>query len=418
MLLKYMKVLLLATAFAGLCSCAQVNTTFGRTARAPAPVVTAGPVMQIPPQQMPAPAEPLPIPPPAVLAVPLPAQRSMPTRIALLLPLRSDGLGRAANVVRAGFMAAYEREKEQGLSLTIIETTDAVQDVLSGYNTATLHHDIVVGPLTRTGVTAILQGGGVSKLTLALGQPDTPGDIELMLPQQMLVIGLSAEDEARQVANRARTGNSFGKAFAVSTGTAWQRRAAKAFATEWRRGGSQLEVMELGYASGFLDANGLLQLRKRIETEKPAFLFVALDASQTRQLREAIGTEMPIYGTSQLNPYALSDWATVEPMNDMNGVQLVDIPWQVQPDHPVVMAYPRPAVDPGQRRSADLERLYALGIDAYRVAREIALNRTQFDLDGVTGKLRVDLYRSTARFERAEVPAMYQGGIVVPLGGP
>lgn len=418
MLLKYMKALLLASALGGLCSCAQVNTTAGTTSRSPAPVVTAGPMLQIPPQQLPAPAEPLPIPPPAVLAVPLPAQKSMPTRIALLLPLRSDGLGRAANVVRAGFVAAYEREKEQGQSLTIIETTETVQDVLSGYSTATLNHDIVVGPLTRTGVTAIMQRGGVSKPTIALGHPDTPGDVELMLPPQMLVIGLSAEDEARQVANWARTGNSSGKAFAISTGIAWQRRAVKAFSTEWRRGGSQLETMELGFASNFLNANGLLQLRKRIETEKPAFLFVALDAAQTRQLREAIGTEMPMYGTSQLNPHALADWATVEPMNDMNGVQLVDIPWQVQPEHPASMIYPRLVPDPGQRRSPDMERLYALGIDAYRVVREIAFNRTQFELDGVTGKLRIDLNRSTERFERTEVPAMYQGGVVVPLVSP
>jgi outer membrane PBP1 activator LpoA protein len=417
MLLKYIKVLLLASVLGGLCSCAQVNTTAGTATRSSAPV-TAGLPASTAPQEIPAPAEPLTIPAPAVLAVPFPAQKPLPTRIALLLPLRSNGLGQAANVVRAGFMAAYERERELRLSVTIIETTETVQDVLSGYHSATLNHDIVVGPLTRTGVTAIVQGGGVGKLTIALGQPDTPGDVELMLPPQMLVIGLSTEDEARQVASWARTDNSLGTAFAISTGIAWQRRAASAFATEWRRGGRQLEVMELGIADGFLNANGLLQLRTRIETEKPAFLFVALGPSQTRQLREAIGTEIPMYGTSQLNPYALSDWATVEPMNHMNGVQLVDIPWQVQADHPATMVYPRLAADPNQRRSADLERLYALGIDAYRIAREIALNRKQFELDGVTGKLRIDLYRNTGRFERTEVPAMYQGGIVVPLSEP
>ena len=415
MLFKYIKVLLLASVLGALSSCAQVNTIAGTASRSPAPMAAVPPV-QTAPQEVP--AEPLIVPPPAVLAVPFPGQKSVPTRIALLLPLRSEGLGQAASVVRAGFMAAYEREKEQGFSLTIVETTEAIQDVLSGYNIATRNHDIVVGPLTRSGVTALLQGGGVNKLTIALGQPDTPGDAEVILPQQMLVIGLSIDDQARQVANWARTDNSLGKAFAISTGTAWQRRAAKAFGSEWRRGGAQLEVMELGVASGFLNANGLLQLRKRIEIEKPAFLFVALDASQTRQLRQAIGTDTPMYGTSQLNPYTLSDWATVEPLTDMNGVQLVDIPWQVQPDHPATMIYPRPVADPNQRRSPDLDRLYALGIDAYRVAREIALNRTQFELEGVTGKLKIDLYRSTARFERTEVPAIYQNGIVVPLSGP
>lgn len=415
---KYMRMLLLATVLGGLCSCAQVNTTAG----APNPVpVTAGapsPLTQSVPADMPPSAEPVEIPPPTVLAIPLPVQKPKLTRIAVLLPLRSNALGQAANVVRAGFIAAYEREKEPNLTITIIETTDAVQDVLSGYSMAVLNHDIVVGPLTRTGVTAIVQGGAVSKPTIVLGQPDSPDDVALMLPQHILPVGLSIEDEARQVANWARANNPSATAFAVSTNIAWQRRAIKAFANQWQQMGAQLESMELTTDSGFLSASGLLQLRNRIETEKPEFLFVALDAAQTRQLRQAIGTDTAMYGTSQLNPYALADWPTVEGMTDMNGVQLVDIPWQLQPDHPAVMVYPRLVVNPDQRRSADLERLYALGIDAYRVAREVALNRMQFELDGVTGKLKVDLARNSARFERTEVPAIYQDGIVVPLTGP
>jgi outer membrane PBP1 activator LpoA protein len=423
MSLKYVKVLLMASLLGGLCACAQVNTTAGTATKNPSPFAapaTAGmpsPSAQSVQKDIPAPAEPVKIPAPSVIAVPLHGQKPMPMRIALLLPLRSDALGQVATVVRAGFMAAYEREKEQGLSITVIETSEAVQDVLSAYNAAALNHDIVVGPLTRTGVTAIVQGGAVSKPTIALGQPDTPGGVEIMLPQKMLAIGLSIEDEARQVANWARADKPAGKVFSVSTGIAWQRRAASAFAAEWQRLGAQIETMELRIDGGFLGASGLLQLRKRIETEKPEFLFIALDASQARQLREAIGTDTAMVGTSQLNPYTLPDWATVERMPDMNGVQLIDIPWQLQPYHPAVAAYPRLATSLDQRRSADHERLYALGIDAYRVAREIALNRSQFELDGVTGKLKVDLYRSTARFERTEVPAIYQDGIVVPLPG-
>jgi uncharacterized protein len=416
MLLKCARTLLLASVLGGLCACAQVNTTAGAQRGAAGPVTAGTSVVpaQIPPSPASAPAEPA----PAVPAAPLPAQTAMPTRIALLLPLRSEALGQPANVVRAGFMAAHEREREQGLTISVIETSDAAQDVLSAYNAAVSGHDIMVGPLTRSGATAVAQGGSVSKPTISLGHPVTPGDVEIMLPQQMLVIGLSVEEEARQIANWARAETPGGKAFAVSTGIAWQRRASKAFAAEWPRNGGQIEAMELGLDSGFLNATGLLQLRKRIEAERPEFLFVALDAAQTRQLREAIGFETAMYGTSQLNPYALPDWATAEPMLDMNGVRLVDIPWQIQPDHPATMVYPRLVVNPDQRRSADLERLYALGIDAYRVAREIALNRTQFELDGVTGKLRFDLGRSTARFERTEVPAMYQNGIVVPVAAP
>jgi outer membrane PBP1 activator LpoA protein len=411
---KYVRVLLLASVLGGLCSCAQVNTTASPWPVA-APVKPEPPPAQTAQQDVPAPVEPEKVPVPSVLAVPLPTFKPMPSRIALLLPLRSESLGRVANVVRAGFMAAYETEKEQDLSITIVETSEAVQDVLSGYNTAALSHDIVVGPLSRTGVTALMQGGAVSKPTIALGQPDMPGDIEVMLPKNMLAIGLSIEDEARQVATWAHTDKPGAKVFAISTNIAWQRRASRAFGTQWKRLGGQLETLELGSAGGFLNPNGLLQLRKRIEAEKPEFLFVALDAALTRQVREAIGAETMIYGTSQLNPYALPDWVTAERMPFMNDVRLVDIPWQLQAEHPAVMVYPRLAIGPDQRRSADMERLYALGIDAYRVAREIAMNRSLFELDGVTGKLQVDFGGMPTRFQRTEVPAIYQDGLVVPL---
>ena len=41
----------------------------------------------------------------------------------------------------------------------------------------------------------------------------------------------------------------------------------------------------------------------------------------------------------------------------------MDMPWFVQPDHPAVMVYPAPDA----RMAVEQERLYALGIDAYRL---------------------------------------------------
>ncbi|HCN89783.1 MAG TPA: hypothetical protein DIT28_11500, partial [Oxalobacteraceae bacterium] len=166
---------------------------------------------------------------------------------------------------------------------------------------------------------------------------------------------------------------------------------------------------------GYLDPNGLEQLRKRVQNDKPALVFVALDAAQARQLRSAIGNDVALYGTSQLNPLTRPDWAGAEPMPELNGAQLLDIPWQLQPDHPAVMIYPHPVGAADQKHSADLERLYALGIDAYRVAREIAEGHSDFEIDGVTGRLTVSFGAGAARFERFEQPAIYQDGTVVPL---
>lgn len=343
-------------------------------------------------------------------------------RVGLVLPLQSEILRGAAEAVRGGFLAAYEREKD-GVSVNIIETTDSAQDTLAGYKNAAAQSDIVVGPLSRTGVTAVVQDGAIDRPTIALTQPDTgtPGDatpapVPQKLPPQLLVMGLSVEDEARQVADWAAKENKSSKAVVLFTKSAWQRRAAKAFEMQWQQQGREVELIELVANDGFLNGRPLMEVHKQIQSDTPAVLFLALDARQARQVRAIMGEDAVLYGTSQLNPFALSDREDAERTDDMDGTHLLDIPWQLQSDHPAVMAYPRPVMEADQKRSADMERLYALGIDAYRVARELALGRTGFELDGVTGKLTVRFDQKQTHFERTVQQAVYQDGSVVPAG--
>jgi outer membrane PBP1 activator LpoA protein len=353
---------------------------------------------------------------PIIEAVEMPVvlTRLSPVRIALLLPRRSESLAQVADAVRAGFMAAYQHEPAN-ITVNLVETGDAAQDVLSGYLDAAMRNDIVVGPLTRSGATAIAQHGNISKPTIALTQLDTVDGSEMRVPSNMLVMGLSIEDEARQIAHWMGAQQSATKAFAISSNASWQRRAIKAFASEWRHLGHVSETMELGMNAGFINATALVQLKKRIQTEKPAMIFVALDAAQTVQLRLAIGSEIPMVGTSQLNPLALADWNGAERLPDLEGVRLLDMPWQLQADHAAVMAYPHLAKSGEQRISADVERLYALGIDAYRVAHNLALKQSEFNLDGVTGKLAIRFGRGEPHFDRVLQPAIYREGSVQPM---
>lgn len=356
---------------------------------------------------------------PIIEAVEMPVvvTRLPPVRIALLLPRRSESLAQVADAVRSGFMAAYQYEPAN-IVVNLVETGDSAQDVLSGYLDAVMRNDIVVGPLTRSGATAIAQNGNVSKPTIALAQLDAADGTEMRLPTNMLVMGLSIEDEARQVADWLGARKVGLKAFAISTSASWQRRAVKAFTTEWRHLGLASEAMELGMTGTFINANALVQLKKRIQTEKPVLIFVALDAAQTIQLRLAIGGDVPLVGTSQLNPLALADWAGADKLMDLEGVRLLDMPWQLQSDHAAVMAYPHLTKTGEQRISPDIERLYALGIDAYRVAHNIAIKQNEFNLDGVTGKLAIRFGQGAPHFDRIMQPAIYRDGIVQPLETP
>jgi uncharacterized protein len=96
---------------------------------------------------------------------------------------------------------------------------------------------------------------------------------------------------------------------------------------------------------------------------------------------------------------------------DLQGLRYVDMPWFVQPDHPAVMAYPQPK----SPLSVDQERLYAFGIDAYRLVVLLLRGEARRGpLDGVTG--RITLEGNT--FVRTLVPVEIDSGRVVPLKAP
>jgi uncharacterized protein len=355
---------------------------------------------------------------PTTEAVPAPPSTAAlrAVRIALLLPLRSAAFGAAAQAVQAGFTAAYVRQQD-GIVIEVVATDGTVQDTLAGYASAAATNDIVVGPLARSEVGAVARSGAVRVPTIALGQPEVPGVPDASVPPNMLVIGLSIEDEARQVARLASADKTIGKALVVSTGTTWQRRAAQAFVAQWRALGLVADTVELKVEAGYVSPDSLLEVKRRLQAAPPQCMFVALDAALTGQLRLAVGTEVPMVGTSQLNPLAFEDWQLSEGVPDMDGARLIDMPWELQADHAAVMSYPRMTVAPDQRRNVDLDRLYALGIDAYRIAHELAGNNRDFELDGVTGRLRIHFSSVGTRFEREQQTALYQEGKVAPSNG-
>lgn len=374
----------------GLCAPMVANTSVPVRASVPVatPVATPAPAATV--HTMPVEA------PGAAVAAAAP-----PVRIGLLLPLRSEALGPPADALRAGFMAAWERDRS-GFIVNLIETGDTPGDALDAYMAAQKDNDIIVGPLARSAVGAIAASGAVNKTTIALNHPD--GRATDALPPNMLVVGLSIEDQARQVAQWAASEFPGASALIVSGTNSWQRRIAAAFAAQWKALGNRAELAELAASGGYLNENGIIALKTRIDTEQPTIMFAALDADQLRQVRSIVGTALTTFGTSSVNPGTGQASALV----DLDGTRLLDMPWEVHPEHTAVMVYPRFL---GSNRSLDLDRLYALGIDAFRIARQIALTpNTPFKMDGVTGRLSVDFGQGRARFSRTESGAVYQAG--------
>jgi hypothetical protein len=318
---------------------------------------------------------------------------AVPPAFALLLPLASPDFVRPAEAVRLGFMAAH---KHSGGKLTVgIFATDASSDdILAGYDKAVkLGARLIVGPMTRSGVSALAASNLVSVPTIGLNQPED----KTALPPQFYTFGLALEAEAQLVA-RSAFADSFKSAILVSAKNQLARRSRDAFAEAWRRlGGTIRAVYE------FDPQTDLLALREALSTAAVDMIFLAGDAEQARAVRPFLNNNIAVFATSQVNSGRSDPLANV----DLNGIRFVEMPWLVQPDHPAVMVYPRP-----EGITGELERFYALGIDAFRIAATLLEAPRRLSLDGVTGRLT--LYGTVVA--REPVQAVFRNGAGVALG--
>jgi hypothetical protein len=217
----------------------------------------------------------------------------------------------------------------------------------------------------------------------------------------MYTLSLQIEVEARQIAQVAiREGRR--KALTITDPSALGRRMRDAFIDEFQRGGGY-QIADYPYAT---DSGSLDRMRQAASIGVADMVFLALDATRARTLRPQMSA-LPAYGTSQLNPGpgALTSFI------DLTDLRFVDMPWMLQPDHPAVMVYARP----GPRDSDDIERLRALGIDAFRVAYELYTGKRQLDLDGVTGHLTLT---PDGQVKRVLPVALIVGGQLTILADP
>ena len=342
--------------------------------------------------------------------------------MALILPAKAEGFARAAEVTRKGFMAARDVSDDKP-AVQVIETDGSAAGALAAYQEALAKNvAVIVGPLTKTEVAAVIKEP-VLVPTLLLNTPDGA----VSAPRGLYMLSLSTELEAQAVADAAYRPDAT-TAVVVATASPISRRASTAFQEAWtRQGGVIKEVIEF--------TGNLARVKRGVDAARANVVFLAADPERARVLRPFLGRNTVIISTSQV--YAIprmevppppaapatrpdapgtaapaAPAAPVEPaapelqkVPDLNGLRFVDMPWLLQPDHAATMVYARP--EPAL--PADLARLYALGIDAFRVAQQLSRQRGSFEIDGVTGKLAVN----GGLIERTPVQAEYRDGVAV-----
>lgn len=322
--------------------------------------------------------------------------------VAVLLPLESPVFGRAATHVRNGIAAAWAQSAAKArIDLRFIPIGDQPNDVIASYNQAlAADAQAIVGPLIRDQVTALANGlassAPVIVPTLALNIVD--GDPRLA--RNLFLFGLSTEAEARQVARLALR-DGLRRALVLTQPNAFSRRLQLAFIEAFSEGGGAIA----GQHAAVTDLAAMNRMRSTTASQGADMVFIAADLPTARAVRPFLDKQLPTYATSQLWSGPIDPNANT----DLNGTRLLDMPWLLEPDHAAVMVFPRsqPALAP------ENERLYALGIDAYRLA-ELAVERgvlPGLSLDGATGRITIERGNWLVR---EPVPAQVWQGQLVP----
>ncbi|MEX6502353.1 penicillin-binding protein activator [Pseudomonas zhanjiangensis] len=350
------------------------------------------------------------------------------TEIALLLP--QDGpLASVARALRDGFLAAHYQAQQAGQNPPNIQLYDSsnLRSLDQFYQQAQAAGvQLVVGPLEKPLVTQLGTREQLPITTLALNYSEAGQEG----PAQLFQFGLAAEDEAREAARRAWA-DGMRRAVALVPNGDWGDRVLAAFRQSWEQSGGSLIAAEhvdqpVELAQQIAD---LFQLRqsearaKRLQNtlgvalaaqptrrQDVDFIFLAATPQQAQQIKPTLAFQyagdVPVYATSHLYTGNHSEAQYL----DLNGIRFCETPWLLDVNDPLRQEVTRQWPQAG----GSLGRLYAMGVDAYRLAPRLDQLKMLPDsrIEGLSGSLSLN---PAQRVERQLPWAEFRDGQVQRL---
>jgi len=328
-----------------------------------------------------------------------------PENIVLALPFEGR-LASAGQAIRDGFLAAYYTDDTADRDKTDIRILDT-----SGRSFSELYQelgntqaDLVIGPLDKQALGELSRMNTLPIPVLGLNYLPEKSRI----PDGLHQFGLSAEDEARQIAERLANQQIQHVLVLIPHGD-WGDRVEAALLDRM----AKLDVDALDIVRFMPDENlrsvtadllGITTSRNRaIQVERTIGLNVEFEprrrqdaegivmvASPTiaRQLNPLFafyyGGDLPVYSPSIVyegTPNASRD-------RDLNQVNFTDIPWVLEPE----LALRSEASKHFSNTQGQLGRLFAMGADAWQISKRLPLLRQIEDasIDGLTGTLTME----------------------------
>lgn len=318
----------------------------------------------------------------ATPAMPQASNRSSKAvHLGLLLPLDSPQLKEAAQVLKAGFDAAAAANPDSNVQISVASLADDAA-IDAGYQQLqSAGASFIVGPMTRQGAARLAQHSKLPALVLNTLEQAPPAG------SKVWSLSLAVETEAPPVV-RLLQDDGRQQPVLLFNAEPLSQRLRTAFAEAWpTRGGKPLREVDVSNPDPE-------QLNAALASADAVIL--ALDSKEAAATRALLPASLASYAVSLVN--------TQQPVSSLQGVRFVDMPWFLMPEHPETRGIARPS---GNLTRAT-ERLYALGVDAYRLASALASGKApaQIKLGGATGDLRLGKGWQVQR----ELPSSVVGG--------
>lgn len=348
--------------------------------------------------------------------------------IAVLLPLGSSRYKYAANAVKEGIRLMFNRDPRASKpSIRFYDIGEELPDVTRFYNKAIEDGaDFVIGPLGQEAVDELTSSSEPEVPTLVLGHTDR--DLEAA-GTALFQFSLAPEQDAKQVAERAFL-DGHRQMAVLYPESDWGLRIYTAFIEQWQRLGgvviSQqqyqsdqeeysepvkqlLNVTQSEIRKSLLESvvHQTLKFRPRRRQDIDSVFLIA-DAKHGRLIKPQLNlhraSRLPVYATSRIFTGKASRMHDI----DLDGIIFGDMPWLLADKGLVHKLRLLQGNWPYAR--TQLDRLYALGMDAYAVIP--FLNRISWGggnrYRGVTSGITID---QNGRFQRQLLWARFRSGI-------
>ena len=333
-------------------------------------------------------------------------QPAPPGRVALMLPLHG-AYAESAQALRDGFLAAYYQSLPQDTTAPTIRIVDtSAGDIVDLYRQAIAQGaNMVIGPLSKEQGMQLVQAGALTVPTLVLNTLAVAQAVP-----NLYQLSLSPEDEVKQVAAKAWQDGKKNAVIIVPANT-WGQRVAQVFLTEWQTLGG-VAVGEMYYDAPGQLSSQISQMLHVDQSEKRAkalqrlllqskmrsipyrrqdvdMIFLAAKPELAREIRPLLdfyyAGKLPVYATSHIYSGAPDPQFD----KDLNGVMFCAVPWEIAPQtlsldlqailQSITKTWPQAARKQPQ--------FFALGVDSYRLARQLSAGTVPAAINGATGNL-------------------------------